>query len=107
LNIKNWKEWCVEIFPGFEKSNSMKITEEEIVEDLKRVYDVIKKPPTQSEYKKYGKYTGGVVFCTKTWNEWLMECFGEINDVPPANRKISNEDLIKNLQELKEKLKMH
>ncbi len=58
----------------------MKIEKEQVRKDIKRVYELLLKPPTKSEYKKYGEY--GVNTAARrfgSWNKALIGSIGEIN----------------------------
>jgi hypothetical protein len=84
----------------------VKIPNEKLIEDLKRVAKTLDKKPTQAEYSKFGKYSTTTFTNRKPWNKWLMEVFGQTNQTkkfPPAN-KIDKESLIKNLENIRNRM---
>lgn len=88
------------------KGESMKLSDEELVEDLKMVAKMLGKVPTQEKYIEYGKYSTTTFTNRKPWNKWLIEIFGKTNrKISWKNgNKISKKDLINNLIELNDKL---
>jgi hypothetical protein len=80
-----------------------KITYKELVKDLKRVGEIIGRAPIIEEYRKYGKYDVSTYFHIKKWKIWIKEIFND-NVKKDSQPKISDENLINNLKELKEKL---
>jgi hypothetical protein len=84
----------------------VKIPNEKLIEDLKRVAKTLDKKPTQAEYSKFGKYSTTTFTNRKPWNKWLMEVFGEVNKKTTKEniRKISKEDLITNLLNIYDKI---
>lgn len=102
IKIQSWSEWCKKIFPNIRKSNSLKISEEELEIDLKNVGDKIGHPPSIREYKENGKYSTAVYWRTKSWENWIKDVFNTDGGKVPD--KISNQDLINNLREMEKRL---
>ena len=79
----------------------MKIKDEELITDLKRVREIIGKIPTQNKYSKLGRYSTTTFTNRKPWRVWLSEVFEEVKYKPRGSKKrISKEDLIENLKDL-------
>ena len=58
----------------------MKINENEIIDDVKRVYELLSKPPTKNEYYQHGKYgTNTIVRRFGSWNKALEKIIGNTN----------------------------
>lgn len=103
LNIKRWKQWKKDLFGSEKGTNSLKIPNKKVIEDLKRVYDILGRLPSKNEYKELGKYSSPTVcrIYDLSWSETMKKIFGEYRLAPKA---ISNEDLIENLKYMKRKL---
>ena len=65
------------------------ITKEDIIKDLKKIRKEIKKLPSLNDYQKFGSFDKQTVRKKfGSWNNALMECFGEINNEKPKERPI-------------------
>lgn len=84
----------------------MKIPDEELIEDLKRIGELLRKTPTQGEYSIHGKYSTTTFTNRRPWNKWLIEMFGEINrKINWRNgKKISKKGLMENLLDIYKKI---
>jgi hypothetical protein len=102
IKIQSWSKWCKKVFPNFRKSNSLKISEEELANDLKQVRDKIGHVPSVNEYGKYGKYSMAVYWKVKNWENWIKDIFNIVGGKAP--KKISDQDLINNLKEIEVRL---
>ena len=102
IKIQSWSNWCKKVFPDFRKSNSMKISEEKLINDLKRVGEEIGHAPSVNDYKKYGKYSMSVFNRKTNWENWIKDVFNVNGGRPPD--KISDQDLINNLKEVAARL---
>lgn len=100
----NWTEWQDLCFPNLERTNSMRVrfTEEQLVEELIKVNDIIGSPPSISEFRKNSKILVRNYLEIKPWIDWLKDIFNY--DKNRGGNKITNEELIENLIEMKEKL---
>jgi len=106
---KRWNEW-LKLAYGIVNHNckldpSNKISDQELQDDLRRVASELGHIPTHREYNKMGYYSSDTIISRKPWIDFIQEC--EINLPKPTDinkRKISNEELIKQLINLKEKL---
>jgi hypothetical protein len=70
-----------------EKRRKMKIEKSEMEADIRRVFDLIKHPPSRVDYFKFGKY--GVNTIRRKWGTWnkaLIEIIGSVN----KNRNLEN-----------------
>ena len=103
---KSWPEWQKLIFGDYKRTNSLRIPKEEIYNDIIRVKNLINKIPNKRDYKEHGKFVfaTAVFYNNDSWDELSTELFGEIAEYIPSNAKITNEELIKNLVELTDKL---
>jgi hypothetical protein len=79
----------------------MKIKTEKLIEDLKMVEATIGKLPMKNEYKKIGKYSVNTI-CRRfgSWNEALLEIFGEVKRSSPqgtVTKKCDNPNCVKTI----------
>jgi hypothetical protein len=83
-----------------EMPKNKKIEDEDLIEDLKRVYEIIGKTPTMNEYNSYGKYeASSFIRRFGSWNKSLKLIGVEVN-----NKQWTLEELFLNLQNAWEKL---
>lgn len=82
----------------------MKISDEELVEDLVRVKELVNKIPTQQDYYDYGKFSTTTYTNRKPWSKWTYQIFGIKTKAQESKRKTRREDLIENLLNLYNKL---
>lgn len=64
----------------------MKISKNEIENDIKAVKEIIGRQPSQSEYRLHGNF--GITTIKrrwKSWNDMLMELFGTVNQIRGQN----------------------
>ena len=103
---KSWSEWQKLIFGDYKRTNSMRISKEEVYNDVIRVKNLINKIPNKKDYKEYGKFVfaTAVSYNNDSWDELSTELFGEIVEYIPINKKITDKELINNLMELTNKL---
>ena len=64
----------------------MKIKLIELEEDIKRVSDITKRPPSMEEYKKFGKYSATTI--RSRWGSWNKALMETINNVCRFKREL-------------------
>ncbi|MHA1469013.1 MAG: homing endonuclease associated repeat-containing protein [Candidatus Asgardarchaeia archaeon] len=65
------------------------IKTQELLDDLKSVKNKIKSIPSKKYYDEYGRYNSATVERRfGTWNNALLECFGEVVRIQPPKRPI-------------------
>jgi len=84
----------------------MKFSDEELIEDLKKVQKLLDKVPTQTEYNANGTFSTTTYTNRKPWSKWLFEVFGKANrQISWRNgNRIAKKDLIENLLCLHKKI---
>jgi hypothetical protein len=102
--IRKWSEWqdILSTKTKLERTNSMKVPREDLIEDFKKVYKIINKVPSKTDYSNHGKYCCALYTKEMSWRAWQELVFGK--DIPETAgkrpEKISDEELVKNLIEL-------
>lgn len=75
----------------------VKIKDEELIKDLKRVKNILGKIPNQNDYNKLGKYSKNTYIIRKPWSQWLNETFGLNIKYRNIYNKISDKELLDDL----------
>jgi len=80
LNRKPWNLWLTEIFGTTNKRKEKQgnpVTDLEFLSDIKKVYDMLGKIPTQRDYSRHGSYALTSLLRRKRWNQWLEASLGK------------------------------
>jgi len=64
-----------------------KIDDAILAEDIRSLSEKIGRVPRQEDYKKDGTFGLNTLLLRKSWNQWLTEIFGQINEVRKTKRE--------------------
>jgi len=103
-----WTEWQYKLFgttgilETYNKKN--KFSDEDIMNDIKRVKNIINHIPRIIDYKEHGKYAFSTITRTINWNQWLLQCFGQVNHKSNNPNKITWKQMVEDIQNIAKKL---